>query len=108
MQEALCVTLLLVVILSSGCATPQKMNDLSIGMTKGQVIELLGQPHSTSGKGNVQYLNYRLYDINDPPEQPYFVCLVDGKVESYGRLGDLDSTKPPEIKSTVDLKIQEK
>ncbi len=96
-----------------GCAGPGKMNELSVGMTKGQVIEVLGQPRSISAKGNVEYLNYNLYAPFDAdrtadsgPYVPYFVRLIDGKVEAYGKRGDFDSTKPPETKTTIDLNIK--
>ena len=39
--------------------------------------------------------------------EKYFVKFVDGKVQSYGRLGDFDSTKPFETKHEIDVKIEE-
>jgi outer membrane protein assembly factor BamE (lipoprotein component of BamABCDE complex) len=88
-----------------------KMNDIEIGMTKQQVIEILGQPSNTSAINNTMYLNYRLHEWNHPEGQErtaYFVRFIDGKVESYGKMGDFDSAKVPESKTTIDLNIKNK
>lgn len=88
-----------------------KMNDIEIGMTKKQVIEIMGQPGSTSAINNTMYLNYILHEWNHPDgkeKTAYFVRLIDGKVESYGKAGDFDSTKVPESKTTVDINIKNK
>jgi hypothetical protein len=78
-------------------------------MTKQEVIQKLGRPVSTSAQSGVEYLNYRFAETSDDDfignYSPYYVRIVDGKVESYGRLGDFDSTKVPESKTTVDLNI---
>jgi outer membrane protein assembly factor BamE (lipoprotein component of BamABCDE complex) len=83
------------------------MNYISIGMTKQQAVELLGPPMSTSAKNNVEYLRYRMKEDGDKPgaRQEYFVRIIDGKVESYGRMGDFDSAKVPEKKETIDLNM---
>ena|SRR3989344_8737628 len=100
------------IILMTGCySMAHKMNSVNIGMTKQEVISVLGSPTSTSAKEGVEYLNYRLYEtISDTTgagkTTPYFVRIINGKVDSYGRLGDFDSTKPPETKSTIDLNIK--
>lgn len=79
------------------CATSHKMNTVSLGMTKQQVTEALGPPASTSATSGVEYLNYRFSETDDHAFQgittPYFVRIVNGKVDAYGRLGDFDSTK---------------
>lgn len=102
--------MLVVSILIAGCATAHKMNNLSIGMTKQEVISALGSPASTSAKEGVEYLNYRFSETDDQEfagiTSPYFVRIINGKVDSYGRLGDFDSTKTPETKSTIDLNIK--
>jgi hypothetical protein len=78
-------------------------------MSKQEVVTVLGPPVSTSAKEGVEYLNYKFSETDDDAfrgwTSPYFVRIVNGKVESYGRLGDFDSTKTPETKSTIDLKI---
>ena len=91
-----------------GCVTAQKMNKLNLGMTKAEVIKVMGNPTSISAKGNTEYLNYRLKETTDMYEwgTMYFIRIIDGKVDSYGRLGDFDSTKVPESKATIDLNIE--
>ena len=83
-----------------GCATAHKMNMVGLGMTKAEVIQTLGKPVSVSAQGKAEYLNYSLCEKGWPSPScnittPYYVRLVDGKVESYGRMGDFDSTKDP-------------
>jgi hypothetical protein len=97
------------VISSFGCATATRINNISLNMTKNEVIKTLGNPSSSSAQGKTEYLKYFLYDTGSEAymglSSPYYVRLIDGKVESYGRMGDFDSAKIPESKSTVDLNI---
>lgn len=71
----------------AGCAG--KTNQLQLGMTKAQVVETMGAPTSTSETGNTVYLKYRLYSDWIFSER-YYVRLVDGKVDAYGRTGDFN------------------
>jgi hypothetical protein len=75
----------------AGCATSDEMNRIRIGMTKDQVVDILGKPDSMSGQANVVYLTYYLLNTGSEyeREQPYMVRLVDGKVESFGRFRQL-------------------
>ena len=108
-MRSLMVLVLLSITLLVGCGVPQsKTNDLSIGMTKEQVIEVLGKPTTVSATGGIEYLNYELRTPGAlEASVDYFVRLVDGTAEAYGNVGDFDSTKTPETKSTIDLNIQE-
>lgn len=96
---------LVTLIFLAGCATAQKLNNVSIGMTKQEVIAVMGTPSSTSAKGEVVYLNYLLTEINglDQSQYYHFVLIKNGKVESYGKLGDFDSTK--DNKTVIDLNV---
>ena len=106
--------LLASVMILAGCASPtSKMNRLSIGMTKKEVIAAMGEPASTAAPGNrVEILRYdfsstiaTIYLARHgiaPESQDYFVKLIDGKVDSYGRVGDFNSTKDP----TINVNIQ--
>jgi hypothetical protein len=77
------VTLLL---LLSGCvSSAAKLGNVQNGMTKTQVIELLGNPDSASVRGNTEYFTYYLTDKATGREQAYMVRLVDTRVESVGR-----------------------
>lgn len=89
----------------SGCiASSQVMNRVSIGMTKNEVIEKIGQPVSVSAKDGYEILNYRLAEsLVVEHGTDYYVRLLNGKVESYGRLGDFDSAIPQQ-KIMIDLK----
>ena len=109
MKKILAVLLCLGLV---GCAmlpaTVPNLNGVSLGMTKAEVIQNVGVPESASAQGNVEYLKYictggfnsrisngACYDRGGAVE--YFVRLVNGKVESYGKVGDFDSAKNPAL-----------
>lgn len=93
-----------------GCATAHKISRVAIGMTKEEVINVMGSPASTSAKGNTEYLNYALSETDDDAfmgrTRPYYIRLVNGRVDSYGRLGDFDSTQKPTVRIETDEKIK--
>jgi outer membrane protein assembly factor BamE (lipoprotein component of BamABCDE complex) len=109
---------LIVVVLITGCATSsKKLNRLNVGMSKAEVVHILGTPESTRATRGVEFLVFNLRErIARPGEaiapiginEKYFVKLFDGKVESYGHLGDFDSTKPFETKHEIDVNVREK
>ena len=71
----------------AACAGRQTAN-LSVGMTKAEVISLLGTPIGFGGDGNKEYLNYSYHEnLFGREPVPYTVVLQDGKVVSYGRQG---------------------
>ena len=77
---------LLLAIGLTGCATSSELNKLQIGMSRQEVLTLLGTPDSTSAQANVEYLTYYLESAaGNGREQPYMVRLVNGRVESFGR-----------------------
>jgi len=92
-------TLILIsIMILAGCATAPKTNRLSLGITKQQVIAVMGAPNSTAAHiAGVEILRYRLsvtsHDIFHNRTEEYFVRLVGGKVDSYGKMGDFDSEK---------------
>ena len=94
-------TLLLVALTALvGCATAAKTNRLSIGITKQEVLALMGRPSSTAAHvAGVEILRYRLSatgrDILHRRTEEYFVRLISGKVDCYGKMGDFDSVKDP-------------
>lgn len=79
--------LLLVSFLFLGCAAAStKTNSLSLGMTRTEVVDVMGIPSSTSETEGVLYLKYRLQ--NGMTANDYYVRLIDGKVDAYGRFGE--------------------
>ncbi len=96
---------LLLAALLAGCVSADRLNDVRIGMTKDQVISLLGKPDSMSAQGTIEYLTYYLVTDNGyGRDVPYSVRLVNGKVESFGRFAQLSDIymrpvdgSPPQI-----------
>lgn len=104
------ITLITIAFLLAGCATAHKISQVKLGMTREQVIKVMGPPASTSAKGSCEYLNYSLSETDDQAfvgiTEPYYVRLVDGRVDSYGRLGDFDSTQKPTVRIETDESIK--
>ncbi len=110
----------LVVSFGIGCASSaKKLNQVSVGMTKSQVIQTIGQPQSVSATDGVEYLLYTLSEglklgndgqgraTIDQAKNLYFVRLRAGVVDSFGRVGDFDSIKVPETKHSLDVNIRQ-
>lgn len=111
--------------------TQENLNKISVGMTKQEVITQIGTPSSTAAKEGIEYLTYQLTDgtsggeaaacagvgvltlgltyalpdCRGGRENDFYVRLVNGKVDSYGRRGDFDSTKVPEATINVNKKV---
>jgi len=106
------------------------MTNLNLGMSKAQVIEVMGQPDSAAAQDGQEYLIYTLNrgvggaraggcaatalftlgaaytnDRCSGVEDDYFVRFVSGELESYGRVGDFDSTQVPE--ATINVNTNE-
>ena len=82
-----------------GCATASRTNRLSLGMTKAQVLAVMGQPASAAADSDVEVLRYRLsatgHDAFHHRTDEYFVRLVSGKVDRFGKAGDWESGEGP-------------
>jgi outer membrane protein assembly factor BamE (lipoprotein component of BamABCDE complex) len=106
------IAILLSTLFLFGCATAHKISNVKMGMTKDEVVTTIGKPTSISAKDNTEYLNYRFSETDDHAfygiTTPYFVRLINGKVDSYGRTGDFDSTQKPTIKIEKDENINVK
>jgi hypothetical protein len=81
----------------TACATPgHRLNNISVGMTKAEVIREMGSPTSTSAQNGIETMRYSLnagralfsVDFDD-----YYVRLVDGRVTAYGKTADLEKGK---------------
>ena len=78
------------VVFLFGCAgSSKKMNRLNLGMTKKEVVEVIGEPTSTSARRNTEYLNYHL-TTGVFYTTVYYVRLLNGKVVDYGTAGDFN------------------
>ncbi len=81
------VTLLLAVLIT-GCASngwieAKKMNKLTLGMPREEVVKLLGEPHSREVRPGEETLWY-LEDQGGYVHQPYYVKIHNTKVEAFG------------------------
>jgi len=78
-------------------------------MTEDEVNSHLGQPTSVAQSGDTKYLEYESYEVdiwygNRHSYKIFYVRLINGKVDSFGRKGDFNSTKNP----TTDINIHQK
>ncbi len=79
---------LFVAALLVGCSTSAKrLAAVSPGMTKAQVINILGFPESVSGQGSEEVFIYTLSNSWNSPvwNEKYHVYFVNGHVVRYGR-----------------------
>jgi hypothetical protein len=74
---------------------------IDVGMTKTQVIALLGDPEENKAQSGVSYIVYWDSVTSGFTVDKYFVRFVDGKVESFGSMGDFDSTKDPTLNINI-------
>lgn len=102
---------LLTTFLLAACATANKISGVQLGMAKNEVFRVMGNPISVSAQAGSEYLNYALSETPDDAfrgwTKRYYVRLVDGKVESYGRTGDFDSTKTPTVRLESDHTVRQ-
>ena len=93
----------------AGCATAHKINKVQLGMSKSEVTTTIGEPTSISAKDGTEYLNYRFSETDDHAfygiTTPYYVRLVNGVVDSYGKTGDFDSTQKKTIRVETDANV---
>jgi hypothetical protein len=78
------IVVILALCLLAGCAPWLPVQNVSVGMSKAEVLQQLGKPTDVAGSGNVEYL---WYNPLNRFWQRYYVRIVDGRVESYGPLG---------------------
>ena len=78
------ISLLVMVMMVSGCAISSRMNNLNVGMTKSEVIALMGKPASTSAIENKEVLRYKLYGDDTGIMVPgiYRVVIDNDKVKT--------------------------
>ena len=104
-----------------GCASSKQLNNVSLGMNKSSVIAIMGNPDRTSAQAPHEYFMYELSVSLSSGEkarcamgtllivgvgscfdsEDFYVRFENGVVESYGRVGDFDSTNVPEATINV-------
>ncbi len=131
MKYAMNVLVVSAIVGLVGCvSTEKKINTVSLGMNKQQVIETMGNPDNSRAAEGVEYLIYKLKAATDAgacaagwglavftlgvstlecarEKADYFVQLEAGKVTAYGQVGDFDSTKVPEATINVNETVKE-
>jgi hypothetical protein len=85
-MKRMCMWLLAAVMIL-GCAGAGKMNQVQLGMTKDQVVEVLGKPVSSSAEEDTTFLKYKFFSKGIFLDA-YYVKLKNGKVEAFGNVGD--------------------
>jgi len=78
--------IILIVVLLVGCATSSRMNKVNIGMSKSEILSVMGTPTSKSAEGNKEVLKYKLYGGGKGVMSPriYHIVLENDKVVSFG------------------------
>lgn len=103
-MKYLLITFLLLGI--TGCATRgEKLMDVSIGMTKSQVIQVMGYPSTIKAKSGIEVLVYQInqWQVDSWTDSgAYWVFLRDGYVSEYGRPGDFGTTALPDQKYIIE------
>lgn len=98
------ILLLIMALGVVGCVTIEGGKDfsaISLGMTKEQVVAVKGKPYETAANEGTEYFIYATFLINGNGKRvqdKYYIRFVEGKVNSYGRVGDFDSTKDPTLR----------
>ena len=69
-----------------GCATGEKIQDIHVGMSKGQIIAFLGKPDGSQRSGEYEALRYtnRPVSGSSSDRADYNVILLEGFVVEYG------------------------
>jgi len=72
--------------------TAEKLNNISIGMTKEQVVKELGNPDTTRASDNQEVLIYKwMKTVVSWAPRYFYVRLVNKKVQSFGEESELES-----------------
>ncbi len=86
MKAILRIAVLSVAGLASGCVTGQKMGDVHEGMSKAEVVSILGNPDGFQRSGEYEALRYsdRLISGWSWNRADYTVILQNDRVSAYG------------------------
>ena len=95
------------VVFGSGANSSQDLYKVSVGMTKAELFRALGKPHSAAADGPVEYLIYNLDNERMGGKSEYFIRLMDGRVNAFGKKGDFDTTIKPVDRKEITIRKQE-
>jgi hypothetical protein len=77
----------------AGCASSSaKLNHLSLGMSRDEVVKTLGRPHAVSAQGDVEFLTYNLLNKGVGDMKEFVVRIQKGSVESFGERSNFGSS----------------
>lgn len=97
---------LVLLLVFSGCDNAEKMNRLSVGMTKQEVKSVLGSPKTSSASDGFEYWKFFLADEKQRWVTggfgDYMVKFKDGKVVAYGKEDEFAPTQ------NINMKIKKK
>ncbi len=81
-----------------------KSAGLRAGMTRAEAIAVMGSPNSVSAQAPYEYLNYTSSEVSPSGigtmTRPYYVRLLDGKVDAFGFTDQIGRTFLPSSVST--------
>jgi hypothetical protein len=105
-MKKLLILLLAMTCMSCGLSRPRanKLNTLSIGMSKSDALDKMGDPVSTRAADGVEYLIYNLKDAHRNNSE-YFVEIKGGKVSAFGKDGDFGTNAPEAKKIIIDKHV---
>lgn len=82
-----------------------KSGTLRVGMTKAEALAAMGPPGSVSAQGAYEYLNYTSSEVSPSGfgtmTRPYYVRLLDGRVDAFGFTDQIGRTMLPSSISTT-------
>lgn len=105
-------SILCLACLALGCSTTHRgfsqpdLTKVRVGMTRQEVVKAMGRPDSVAVQGNTEYLEYGWDQFMDGvvgSAEWYYVRLIDGQVESYGRKGDFGTTVQPQQRQQIEI-----
>lgn len=77
------------VVFCVACASAGRLNKLSLGMTKPEILSAIGPPNETRASDGKEFLIYYLYANSDSMvKSPYCLMVESGKLTRYGGMGD--------------------
>jgi hypothetical protein len=101
--------LVIPVTLAIGCTKPDlDFVKIRVGMAKNEIIARVGNPTRTSVVKDCEIFEYEAYDrygaliVN---RRSQFIRFMNGKVESFGNMEDLNSVKASSIRTEPDKQM---